>query len=63
MLVAKELRLAEHFSQAPLTHPTLLKSALFTVVLALVAMMRYLKRLTDRGALVLLMWPIGLFSG
>ena len=48
MLVAKELRLAEHFSQAPLTHPTLLKSALFTVVLALVAMMRYLKR-ADRS--------------
>ena len=34
MLVAKDLRLGEPFNDAPLIYPTLLKSALFTVVLA-----------------------------
>jgi len=34
MLVAKDLHLGERFNDAPLIYPTLLKSALFTVVLA-----------------------------
>lgn len=34
MLVAKDLHLGERFDDAPLIYPTLLKSALFTVVLA-----------------------------
>ena len=34
MLVAKDLHLGERFNEAPLIYPTLLKSALFTVVLA-----------------------------
>lgn len=34
MLVAKDLHLGERFDEAPLIYPTLLKSALFTVVLA-----------------------------
>ena len=34
MLVAKDLHLGEKFDEAPLIYPTLLKSALFTVVLA-----------------------------
>jgi hypothetical protein len=34
MLVAKELRLGENVNDAPLIYPTLLKSALFSVVLA-----------------------------
>jgi hypothetical protein len=34
MLVAKHLHLGERFDHAPLIYPTLLKSALFTVVLA-----------------------------
>lgn len=34
MLVAKDLHLGERFNKAPLIYPTLLKSALFAVVLA-----------------------------
>ena len=34
MLTAKDLHLGEKFDEAPLIYPTLLKSALFTVVLA-----------------------------
>ena len=34
MLAAKDLHLGEKFDEAPLIYPTLLKSALFTVVLA-----------------------------
>jgi hypothetical protein len=34
MLVAKDLHLGEKFDEAPLIYPTLLKSALFSVVLA-----------------------------
>ena len=34
MLVAKDLHLGEQFDDAPLIYPTLLKSAIFTVVLA-----------------------------
>ena len=34
MLVAKDLHLGDQFNQAPLFWPTLLKSALFTIVLA-----------------------------
>ena len=34
MLVAKDLHLGEQFNNAPLIYPTLLKSAVFTVVLA-----------------------------
>lgn len=34
MLVAKDLHLGERFDDAPLIYPTLLKSALFTIVLA-----------------------------
>jgi hypothetical protein len=34
MLVAKDLRLGERFNEAPLIYPTLLKSAMFAVVLA-----------------------------
>jgi len=34
MLVARKLRLADQFKDAPLIYPTLLKSAAFTVVLA-----------------------------
>ena len=34
MLVAKDLHLGERFNEAPLIYPTLLKSALFTVLLA-----------------------------
>jgi hypothetical protein len=34
MLTAKDLHLGERFDEAPLIYPTLLKSALFTVVLA-----------------------------
>jgi len=34
MLVAKDLHLGERFDEAPLIYPTLLKSAVFTVVLA-----------------------------
>lgn len=34
MLIAKDLRLGERFNDAPLIYPTLLKSALFTLVLA-----------------------------
>src|SRR5215469_15513725 len=34
MLVAKDLHLGERFNEAPLIYPTLLKSALFTIVLA-----------------------------
>ena len=34
MLVARNLRLADQFKDAPLIYPTLLKSAVFTVVLA-----------------------------
>jgi len=34
MLIAKDLHLGERFDDAPLIYPTLLKSALFTVVLA-----------------------------
>ena len=34
MLVAKDLHLGERFDDAPLIYPTLLKTALFTVVLA-----------------------------
>jgi hypothetical protein len=34
MLVAKDLHMGERFDEAPLIYPTLLKSALFTVVLA-----------------------------
>jgi hypothetical protein len=34
MLVARKLRLADQFDDAPLIYPTLLKSAAFTVVLA-----------------------------
>ena len=34
MLVAKDLHLGGHFDDAPLIYPTLLKSALFSVVLA-----------------------------
>ena len=34
MLVAKDLHMGERFDDAPLIYPTLLKSALFTVVLA-----------------------------
>ena len=34
MLVAKDLHLGERFDDAPLIYPTLLKSAVFTVVLA-----------------------------
>ena len=34
MLVAKDLHIGERFDDAPLIYPTLLKSALFTVVLA-----------------------------
>ena len=34
MLTARDLHLGEHFDEAPLIYPTLLKSALFTVVLA-----------------------------
>ena len=34
MLTAKDLHLGEHFDEAPLIYPTLLKSALFTVLLA-----------------------------
>ena len=34
MLTAKDLHLGENFDEAPLIYPTLLKSALFTVILA-----------------------------
>jgi hypothetical protein len=34
MLVAKDLHLGERFNEAPLIYPTVLKSALFTIVLA-----------------------------
>src|SRR5215469_8766398 len=34
MLIAKDLHLGERFDQAPLIYPTVLKSALFAVVLA-----------------------------
>ena len=34
MLVAKDLHLGERFNEAPLIYPTLMKSALFTIVLA-----------------------------
>jgi hypothetical protein len=34
MLIAKELRLGEWFNDAPLIYPTVLKSALFAIVLA-----------------------------
>src|SRR5215469_8915714 len=34
MLVAKDLHLGDRFNQAPLIYPTIIKSALFTIVLA-----------------------------
>jgi hypothetical protein len=34
MLVAKDLHLGDQFNEAPLIYPTMLKSALFTIVLA-----------------------------
>ena len=34
MLAAKDLRLGERFNEAPLIYPTIIKSALFTIVLA-----------------------------
>jgi hypothetical protein len=34
MLTAKDLHLGENFDEAPLIYPTLLKSALFTIILA-----------------------------